>query len=127
MTADAPKTIDEYISAFPADIQVRLEAVRAAIHGTVPQAKESIKYAMPTFELKGNLVHFAAFKNHIGFYPAPMGIKAFEEELAQYKTGKGSIQFPFEKLTPLDLIRQIVEYRVLENLEKAEKKKARKA
>ena len=127
MTADAPKTIDEYISSFPADIQAKLEAVRATIHAAAPEATESIKYAMPTFELKGNLVHFAAFKNHIGFYPAPMGIKAFENELAKYKTGKGSIQFPLEEPTPLDLISQIVEYRVLMNLEKAEKKKVRKA
>lgn len=114
-------TIPAYIASFPADVQELLEKVRETIHKAAPAATEAIKYAIPTFVLNGNLVHFAAFKEHIGFYPAPTGIKAFEKELAPYKQGKGSIQFPFSQPLPLDLITKIVAYRVNQNLEKKKK------
>jgi len=115
--------IDSYIAGFPEDIQKRLEQVRATIRKAAPKAEEAIKYAMPTFVLQGNLVHFAAFKNHIGFYPAPTGMAAFKKDLAPYKTGKGSVQFPLDKPMPLALITRIVKMRVQENLAKKSKKK----
>jgi uncharacterized protein YdhG (YjbR/CyaY superfamily) len=115
--------IDSYIAEFPDDIQKRLEQVRATIHKAAPKAEEAIKYAIPTFVLNGNLVHFAAFKNHIGFYPAPTGMKAFEKDLAPYKQGKGSVQFPLDKPMPLALITKIVKMRVEENQLKKTKKK----
>jgi uncharacterized protein YdhG (YjbR/CyaY superfamily) len=124
----APKNIDEYIAGFPADIQEILESIRVVIKQAAPDAAETISYQMPTFTLKGNLVHFAAFKKHIGFYPVPTGIEAFKDELSAYGGGKGSVQFPLDKLMPLDLIRRIVEFRVKENLAKAEAKtKAKQA
>lgn len=113
------QNIDEYIAAFPADIRKILETIRTVIQETAPQAEEAMSYQMPTFKLHGNLVHFAAFKNHIGFYPTPSGTEAFKKELASYKGGKGSIQFPLDKPIPYDLIREIVRFRVKENLEKA--------
>jgi len=112
MSASKPSNIDEYIAGFPSDIQKMLEAIRMTVRQTVPDAKEAIKYNMPTFVYLGNLVHFAAFKNHIGFYPAPSGNDAFEYDLSGYKTGKGSIQFPYTKPIPSDLIVRIVEWRV---------------
>jgi len=115
--------IDSYIAGFPEDIRERLEQVRATIRKAAPQAEEAIKYAMPTFVLNGNLVHFAAFKNHIGFYPAPTGMAAFKKDLAPYHTGKGSVQFPLDKPVPLSLITKIVKMRVEENLAKKAKKK----
>jgi uncharacterized protein YdhG (YjbR/CyaY superfamily) len=117
-----PKNIDEYISGFPKDVQEILEKVRATIKKAAPEAKETISYRMPTFTLNGNLVYFAGFKNHVGFYPVPSGIEQFKEELSVYKQGKGSVQFPLDKPMPLDLIRRIVEFRVKENLKKAEAK-----
>ncbi|HWK03519.1 MAG TPA: DUF1801 domain-containing protein [Puia sp.] len=114
--------IDEYIATFPKDIQQKLEAIRAMIHKTAPQAEEAIKYAMPTFVLNGNLVHFAAFKNHIGFYPAPAGISAFAKELSAYKGAKGSVRFPLDKPIPLTLISKIVKFRVKNNQERAKAK-----
>jgi len=116
-------TIDEYISSFPKEIQTLLEQVRETIHQAAPEAEEAIKYAMPTFVLNGNLVHFAAFKNHIGFYPVPSGIEAFKKELSFYKGAKGSVQFPLDKPMPLELISRIVQFRVSENLKKAKAKK----
>lgn len=116
------KNIDEYIADFPEDVQARLQAIREAIHKAAPDATEDIKYGIPTFILNGNLVHFGGYKNHIGFYPAPMGIEAFAEETAQYQAGKGTLQFPFDKPMPLDLINRIVKYRVEKNLAKAPKK-----
>lgn len=113
-----PQNIDEYIAAFSADIREILETIRAVIHETAPQAEEAMSYQMPTFKLHGNLVHFAAFKNHIGFYPTPSGTEAFKKELASYKGGKGSIRFPLDKPIPYDLIREIVKFRMNENLEK---------
>lgn len=119
-----PGSIDEYIAAFPDDVQEVLEQIRATIKKTAPDAEETIKYGMPTFTLKGNLVYFAAYKNFIGFYPAPTGDGAFKEALAGYKTGKGSVQFPLDKPMPLELIVKIVEWRMRQNAEKAEKKKS---
>ena len=118
-----PTNIDEYIADFPKDVQKILEQVRATIKKAAPEAEEAIKYAIPTFMLNGNLVHFAAFKNHIGFYPAPMGIELFKEELSAYKGGKGSVQFPLDEPMPLELISKIVKFRVAQNLEKATKNK----
>jgi uncharacterized protein YdhG (YjbR/CyaY superfamily) len=117
------KTIDEYISSFPPNIQKMLEQLRDAIKEIAPEAEETISYGMPTFKLNDNLVHFAAFKNHIGFYPTPSGIDAFSEELAPYKHAKGSVQFPIDKPIPFDLVRKIVQYRVKENAESGKKKK----
>jgi len=113
------KNIDDYISSFPVETQKLLEQIRAEIKKTAPDAKETISYGIPTFTLKGNLVHFAAFRNHIGFYPAPSGISAFREELSVYENAKGSVKFPIDKPMPFDLIRKIVKFRVSENLEKA--------
>ena len=115
-------SIDEYIATFPKGIQKILEEVRETIKASAPQADEKISYQMPTFFLKGNLVHFAAHKNHIGFYPTPSGIQAFERELSTYESAKGSVQFPLDQPMPLDLISEIVKFRVAENLEKAELK-----
>jgi len=115
-------TIDEYIATFPEEIQKILSELRATIKAAAPDAKEKISYQMPTFDLKGNLVHFAAYKNHIGFYPAPSGIEKFRDELSAYEGAKGSVKFPLEKPVPYDLIAQIVAFRVKENLEKAEEK-----
>lgn len=115
-------SIDEYIADFPADIQDILQQVRRTIQETAPEAKETISYAMPTFTLYGNLVHFAGYKNHIGFYPTPTGIEQFRERLSVYKGAKGSVQFPLAQPMPYDLIRDIVLYRVEENTKKAEMK-----
>ena len=115
MDNQAPATIDAYIAAFPDDVQAILQQIRCTVHDAAPEATEAISYQMPTFKLHGNLVHFAAFKSHIGFYPVPSGIEAFQEELAAYKQGKGSVQFPLDRPMPYDLIRRIVEYRVREN------------
>ena len=119
----AAENIDAYIAGFPKDIQQKLQDVRATIQKAAPKATEAIKYAIPTFVLNGNLVHFAAFKNHIGFYPASTGIAEFKKELSAYETGKGSVQFPLDKPLPLKLIATIVKFRVAQNLEKAEAKK----
>lgn len=116
-------TIDEYISSFPKDIQKMLGDVRSAIGKAAPEAAEAVSYGIPTFKLNGNLVHFAAFKNHIGFYPTPNGIEEFEKELSVYKQGKGSVQFPVNKPLPLDLISKMVKYRIKKNSEKNATKK----
>ena len=117
-------TIDEYTSAFPDDIQIILEKIRQTIKKAAPNAEETISYAIPTFKMNGkNLVHFAAFKNHIGFYATPTGHAAFEKELSVYKHGKGSVQFPIDKPMPLSLIKKIVKHRIKEsadaNIEKS--------
>ncbi|MDP1552102.1 MAG: DUF1801 domain-containing protein [Methanobacteriaceae archaeon] len=112
------ETIDEYIAEFPEDIQNILEKIRKTIQDTVPEAEEAISYGMPTFKLQGNLVHFAAYKNHVGFYPAPSGIEAFKEEISKYKSSKGAIQFPLDEPIPYDLVEKIVIFRVNENLQK---------
>jgi len=117
-----PKDIDEYIANFPEEVQEILEKVRATIRKAAPQAEETISYQMPTFRLKGNLVHFAAHKKHIGFYPAPTGIEQFKAELSAYEGGKGSVRFPLDKPLPFKLITKMVTYRVKENLRRAAEK-----
>ncbi len=117
------ENIDSYIRTFPKDVQLLLHQMRATIRRVAPQAEETISYQMPTFKLNGNLVHFAAYKNHIGFYPAPSGLKAFEKEISKYKHSKGAVQFPLDKSLPLALISKIVKYRVSKNLEKVKVKK----
>ncbi len=119
-------SIDEYIATFPKDIQNILEELRAAIKAAAPDAQEKISYQMPTFFLNGNLVHFAAFKKHIGFYPTPSGIEAFQKELSVYEGAKGSVQFPLDKPMPLKLITRIVKFRAAENLKKAKIKSVTK-
>lgn len=126
MNQEEPKDIDEYIAGFPKDIQERLKKVRETIREAAPEAEEAIKYRMPTFVLNGNLVHFAAFKNHIGFYPAPQGIEEFKEELSAYKGAKGSVQFPYDQPIPLDLISRIVKFRVGQNRAKSAARKKRR-
>jgi len=121
---EKPKeNIDEYIAGFPDDVQQKLQQVRETIKAAAPDAGEAIKYAIPTFVLNGNLVHFGGFKNHIGFYPAPQGLEEFKEELSGYKGAKGSVQFPLDEPMPIDLITKIVKFRVQKNMEKAKKKK----
>ncbi len=112
-------TIDAYIATFPASTQALLQQMRSTITKAAPKAEEAISYGMPTFKLQGNLVHFAAYKNHIGFYPAPSGIVNFEEELTKYQTSKGAIQFPINEKLPLALIAKIVKFRVKENVAKS--------
>lgn len=112
-------SIDEYIATFPIEIQKILEEIRVTIKSAAPQAEEKISYQMPTFDLKGNLVHFAAFKNHIGFYPTPSGIEKYKKELSIYVGAKGSVQFPSDKPIPYGLISKIVKFRVKENLANA--------
>jgi uncharacterized protein YdhG (YjbR/CyaY superfamily) len=114
-----PQNIDEYIAGFPNEVREILEKVRMTIRQAAPEAEETIKYQMPTFTLKGNLVHFAAFKKHIGFYPVPTGIEKFKNVLSSYEGGKGSVQFPLDKPIPYDLISKIVKFRVEENMKKA--------
>jgi len=116
-------TIDEYIALFPAQVQARLNELRAVIKAAAPEASEKISYAMPTFFLKGNLVHFGAHANHIGFYPTPSGMEQFQQELSVYKTAKGSAQFPMDQPLPLELVTRIVKFRVAENLAAAAGKK----
>jgi uncharacterized protein YdhG (YjbR/CyaY superfamily) len=112
------KTIDEYINTFPEDVQLLLQGMRQTISEAAPQAQEAISYQMPTFKLNGNLVHFAAYKKHIGFYPAPSGIEAFKGELAPYESSKGAVQFPIDQPLPLDLVSKIVQFRVMEQVNK---------
>jgi uncharacterized protein YdhG (YjbR/CyaY superfamily) len=122
----APKNIDEYIAGFPDNIRGILEKIRMTIRRAAPDAEETIKYQIPTFTLKGNLVHFAAFKEHIGFYPTPTGTEKFQKELSGYKGAKGSVRFPLDKPIPFDLISKIVKFRAKENLERAEAKGKKK-
>jgi len=121
-----PSAIDKYIAIFPEDVQAILQKVRAAIRKAAPDAEETINYGIPTFTLKGNLVHFAGFKNHIGFYPTPSGIEKFKKELSVYEGAKGSVQFPLDKPIPYALIGRIVKFRVNENLERAQAKGKKK-
>jgi len=110
--------IDDYIANFPKETQKLLQQIRRTIRKAAPEADEKIGYGIPTFTLNGNLVHFAGYKNHIGFYPAPQGLEAFKEELSHYKGAKGSVQFPLDQPLPLELITRMVKYRVEKNLEK---------
>jgi uncharacterized protein YdhG (YjbR/CyaY superfamily) len=118
-----PTNIDEYIGMYPKEIQEMLQSIRRTIKKAAPSAEEAISYQIPTFKLNGNLVHFAAFKNHIGFYPASSGIQAFKQELSAYKLSKGTVQFPIDKKLPLGLISKIVKYRVQENYSKSKLRK----
>ncbi len=122
----APTTIDQYIADFPPDVQKILQKVRTTVRQAAPGAQETIKYRMPTFMLNGNLVYFAGFRDHIGFYPVPSGIAAFEKELARRKQGRGSVQFSLDQPIPYDLIRKIVKLRVKENLQRAKVKARQK-
>jgi len=119
-------TIDEYIANAAEEDRETLRELRRVISEAAPEATEKISYQMPTFFLHGNLVHFAAFKGHFGFYPAPTGIKAFQEDLSKYKGSKGAIQFPKDKPLPYELIIRIVKFRVEENVRANEAKKAKK-
>jgi len=119
----AATTIDEFIAAFPSSTQEKLRKLRDAIRKAAPGATETIKYGIPTFVLNGNLVHFAGYERHIGFYPAPSGIVEFRKELAPYESAKGSVRFPLDKPLPLSLVTQIVKFRVSENKAKKSKTK----
>lgn len=121
-----PNTIDEYIAGFPDDVQQSLQQIRRTIREAAPDAQEAISYQMPTFKLHGNLVHFAGYKKHVGFYPDPSGIEAFKDELAPYASSKGAVQFPLDQPLPYDLIGRIVTFRVSENLARAEAKRRKK-
>jgi len=116
------QSINDYISKFPPEIQEKLNHLRKVIKESAPGAEEKISYQMPTFALYGNLVHFAAYDHHIGFYPAPSGIDAFKQELSEYKWAKGSVQFPLDKPLPYELISKIVKFRVAENIKQAKGK-----
>ena len=123
----APRNIDEYIAGFPEEVQALLEKLRMTIREAAPDAEEAIKYRMPTFTLNGNLVHFAAFKKHIGFYPAPRGIEEFKDELSVYKGAKGSVQFPLGEPIPFELVGRIVKFRVRNHLEKSAGKETKRS
>ncbi len=123
MLVKKPNNIDEYISVFPEHIRDMLSQIRGVIKESAPQAKEIISYGMPAFFLHGNLVYFAGYKNHIGFYPTSSGINAFKQEISSYKNSKGAVQFPLDKPMPIELISKIVKYRVAENTEKLKNKK----
>ncbi len=114
----SPDSIDSYIASFPKHIQVILQRIRSIVKEVAPDAEEAIKYQIPTFVLNGNIVHFAAFQKHIGFYPTPSGIEQFKEELSGFCSAKGSVQFPLESPMPYTLIKKIVKFRVNENLQK---------
>jgi uncharacterized protein YdhG (YjbR/CyaY superfamily) len=116
------KDIDKYISGFPKEVQTILKKIRSTIKKSAPDAEEIINYGIPTFTLKGNLVHYAAFKSHIGLYPTPTGIKKFKKELSAYEGAKGSVKFPLDGSIPYALITKIVKFRVKENLERAKSK-----
>ena len=122
----APKTIDEYITGFPHDVQEILDKIRMTIRKAAPDAEETIKYQIPTFTLKGNLLSFAAYKKHIGFYPAPAGNEKFRQALSVYRAGKSSVRFPIDQPIPFDLISQMVKFRVKEHLERAAAKGKKK-
>jgi uncharacterized protein YdhG (YjbR/CyaY superfamily) len=128
MKSIAAGNIDEYIAGFPKDIQKNLQAIRSAIRKAAPEAEEAIKYTIPTFVFKGNLVSFAAFKNHIGIYPVPRGVDGFKKELSKYEGSKSTLKIPFESPPPLTLISKIVKFRVknLSEKEKGKKKKEKK-
>ncbi len=111
--------VEAYISSFPAVVQEKLNSIRREIKKSVPNADECMCYGIPTFKLNGNLVHYAAYENHIGFYPGPSGISGFKKELSKYKTSKGTVQFPMDKMIPFSLIKKIVRFRVKENLDKS--------
>jgi len=112
------KNIDEYIKTFPEQVQIILEKMRQTIRRAAPEAEEAISYQIPTFKLNGNLVHFAAFKNHVSFFPTARGVEAFKKELSRFKRSRGTVQFPLDRPIPYDLVRKITVFRRKENLEK---------
>jgi uncharacterized protein YdhG (YjbR/CyaY superfamily) len=116
MAEKAPTSIDEYLERFPPEVQQRLQSMRRTVKKAAPKAEETISYKIPAFRLNGMLVWFAAFKNHIGFYPGAEATKVFKDKLSAYKTAKGSVQFPFDQPLPLTLVTQIVKFRVEQNL-----------
>jgi len=118
-----PESVDAYIQSFPADVQSKLQALRSAIKALAPDALETISYRMPAYQFHGPLIYFAAFPRHIGLYPAPSGIEAFQSDLAKYKNSKGAVQFPLDQPLPLELISRIVIYRVEENLRRSQSKR----
>jgi len=120
-----PCSIDEYIAGFPANVRQQLQQLRAAIKKAAPKAEETISYRMPTFKLEGNLVYFAAFKKHIGFFPRSGVIEKLENELSDYETTKATVRFPYDRPIPVALVRQMVKLRVAENLKRAREKKKR--
>lgn len=120
------RTIDEYIAGCPEEVRDILRAVRETIRAAAPDAEERISYRMPTFALHGNLVHFAALKRHIGFYPTASGVEAFKVEAGEYVSTKGALQFPLDQPMPLDLIARIVRFRVEENRARAAKPREKK-
>jgi uncharacterized protein YdhG (YjbR/CyaY superfamily) len=120
------KTIDDYIADFPDEVQVLLEKVRATIRKAAPDAEEAVKYGIPTFVLKGNLIHFGGYKNHVGLYPGSKPVEAFKEELASYECSKGTVRFPLDKRIPLGLISKITKFCVQRNLERAAAKAKKK-
>ena len=120
------RNIDEYIERFPANVQATLQKLRAAIKKTAPAADETISYQMPAFKYHGMLVYFAGYKNHIGFYPTSSPMKVFKDRLTNYKTSKGAIQFPIDQAIPLTLVKDIVKFRIKENLEKENAKLKKK-
>ena len=122
MNREPPKNIDDYVDRFPKEVQRLLTQMRLTIKQAAPQAKEKISYGIPTLALDGNLVHFAAFKHHIGFYPTPSAITAFGKELSSYKCSKGAVQFPLDEPLPLALVSRMVKFRVTEQLRKWNKK-----
>jgi uncharacterized protein YdhG (YjbR/CyaY superfamily) len=126
MEQTAPQTIDEYIASFPEPVQEILQKIRCMVQNSAPEATEGIKYQLPTFLLHGNLVHFGAFKKHIGFYPTPSATEKFKQELSAYQGAKGSVQFPLDQPIPYDLIEQIVKFRVQETLAKVAAKTKKK-
>ena len=126
MKTPPSQDIDTYIAGFPPETQILLAQMRETVKSAAQAATETINYGMPTLQLHGNLVHFAAYKNHIGFYPAPSGIAAFQEQLSVYKHAKGSVQFPLNQPLPLALIAEIVRFRVQENEERAKTRSKKK-
>jgi uncharacterized protein YdhG (YjbR/CyaY superfamily) len=116
----APATIDAYIAAFPQEVQAILQQIRQVIHETLPGLGETMSYGMLTFTLNGKyLVSIAAHKKHIGLYPAPTGVEEFQEAVARYGGGKGTLKFPLDQPMPFDLIRRVVQFRAKENADKA--------
>jgi len=124
MVGPSKKTvgIEEYIGKHPPNVQKILQELRSIVHEIAPEVQEAISYGIPTFKLNGDLVHFAAFEKHIGFYPTPSGIIAFRERLSPYSTTKGAVQFPLNGPIPYDLVRDMVRFRLKEDLEKGKKK-----
>ena len=126
MLSNESQEIDQYIAAFPTDVQKILRQLRALIKKTAPEAEEVISYKMPAYQLHGMLVYFAGYPHHIGFYPTPSGIEAFKKEISKYTFAKGSVQFPIDQPLPVSLITKIIKFRVKENLERAKLKSVKK-